>query len=85
MGRARMPLNQLEMPVPHSPAAKAELSDEDKEQAYAALLGREAYERQRLLALEMTSCSCGIGDDEKRADRHKPGCKKLPLHFGRRR
>jgi hypothetical protein len=80
MPKRRVPLGQLEIPVPHSPGAKAQLTDEDKAELYREEQGTEAYWRQRALYDEAHACKCDKGD--KPGKFHRPGCPKRPMRGG---
>jgi hypothetical protein len=78
MAARRLPLNQTEIPVP-SQAGRviAELTEEDREREYARLMGEEALARQKALAEQERTCSCGKGAVPIRL--HAVGCKARPL------
>lgn len=71
----KVALAQTEITIPHSPNAKAELSDADKLALYEREKGYEALARQQAEWRRQHECNCG-GTGAKGRSSHKVGCPK---------
>lgn len=79
--KRKVPLNQLEIPVPYSPRAKATLTEEDKALMYGEVMGEERLLEQMKLAEEARRCKCGR--DPAPGWMHKAGCPRRPVRTTR--
>lgn len=68
---------QLTIPIVTNTQTRIEMTDEDRERAYADLMGEQALARQREAAAIAAACTCGRGGQS--AARHEPNCRAIPL------